>query len=139
MLVAPRAETAFLPQQAYIPLGDTLVSAAQQPALPRRRGGGSWCLTARCCRQREQLLFPEPAQPSAQAGASATDTLVAALQSVGLGAVLERVGGLDTTRDWAAELSPGEQQRLSMARLLAGRPSLAFLDEATSALDLSLE
>ena len=31
--VAPRAETAFLPQQAYIPLGDTLVSAAQQPAL----------------------------------------------------------------------------------------------------------
>ena len=139
MLVAPRAETAFLPQQAYIPLGDTLVSAAQQPALPRRRGGRSCCLTVRCCRQREQLLFPEPAQPSAQAGASATDTLVAALESVGLGAVLERVGGLDTTRDWAAELSPGEQQRLSMARLLAGRPSLAFLDEATSALDLSLE
>ena len=64
---------------------------------------------------------------------------MAALESVGLGAVLERVGGLDTTRDWAAELSPGEQQRLSMARLLAGRPSLAFLDEATSALDLSLE
>ena len=97
------------------------------------------CLTLRCCRQRDQLLFPEPAQPSAQAGASATDTLVAALESVGLGAVLERVGGLDTTRDWAAELSPGEQQRLSMARLLAGRPSLAFLDEATSALDLTLE
>ena len=139
MQVAPRAETAFLPQQAYIPLGDTLVSAAQQPALACGDDDGRCCLTLRCCRQREQLLFPEPAQPSAQAGASATDTLVAALESVGLGAVLERVGGLDTTRDWAAELSPGEQQRLSMARLLAGRPSLAFLDEATSALDLNLE
>ena len=50
-----------------------------------------------------------------------------------------RVGGLDSSRNWSAELSPGEQQRLAMARLLTGRPSLAFLDEATSALDLKLE
>ena len=50
-----------------------------------------------------------------------------------------RVGGLDNTRNWSTELSPGEQQRLAMARLLTRQPRLAFLDEATSALDLGLE
>ena len=37
------------------------------------------------------------------------------------------------------QLSPGEQQRLSAARLLLARPALAFLDEASSALDLATE
>jgi ABC-type uncharacterized transport system fused permease/ATPase subunit len=50
-----------------------------------------------------------------------------------------RVGGLETTRNWSTELSPGEQQRLAIARLLTRQPRLAFLDEATSALDLGLE
>ena len=50
-----------------------------------------------------------------------------------------RVGGLDSTRNWSTELSPGEQQRLALARLLTRQPRLAFLDEATSALDLGLE
>ena len=39
----------------------------------------------------------------------------------------------------AQQLSPGEQQRLSAARLLLARPALAFLDEASSALDLATE
>ncbi|KAG2448817.1 hypothetical protein HYH02_006168 [Chlamydomonas schloesseri] len=48
---------------------------------------------------------------------------------------------LDTTADWAASLSLGEQQRLGWARLLLARPrpALALLDEATSALDQETE
>ena len=53
--------------------------------------------------------------------------------------VCVRVGGLDSSCNWSTELSPGEQQRLAVARLLARQPGLAFLDEATSALDLGLE
>ncbi len=42
---------------------------------------------------------------------------------------------------WAGRrLSPGEQQRLSFARLLLrGRAGRVFLDEATAALDTHLE
>jgi ABC-type uncharacterized transport system fused permease/ATPase subunit len=45
--------------------------------------------------------------------------------------VLYRCGGLSAVRDWTDELSVGEQQRLSFARLIAHPVPLAFLDEAT--------
>jgi putative ATP-binding cassette transporter len=57
------------------------------------------------------------------------------LNQVGLASVLERVGGLDSERDWKSLLSLGQQQVLAFARLLVAEPAFAFLDEATSALD----
>lgn len=60
----------------------------------------------------------------------------AVLHQVQLGHLAEDI---DTDSDWAHTLSPGEQQRLGLARLLLTRPRIAFLDEATSALDEGLE
>jgi putative ATP-binding cassette transporter len=62
------------------------------------------------------------------------DRLLEVLRSVHLGAVLERVGGLDAEHDWASTLSLGEQQLLAVARLLLADPAFAFLDHTTSAL-----
>ncbi|MCY1431833.1 Vitamin B12 transport ATP-binding protein BacA [compost metagenome] len=42
---------------------------------------------------------------------------------------------LDEARHWQRLLSPGEQQRLAVARALLYAPDWLFLDEATSALD----
>ncbi|MGD1904971.1 MAG: ABC transporter ATP-binding protein/permease [Leptolyngbyaceae cyanobacterium] len=46
---------------------------------------------------------------------------------------------LDTVDDWSQRLSLGEQQRLSVARLLIQRPTYALLDEATSAVTVDQE
>ena len=46
---------------------------------------------------------------------------------------------LDEVQDWAKVFSPGEQQRIAFARLLAIKPKAVFLDEATSAVDEALE
>jgi len=58
-----------------------------------------------------------------------------ALAAVGLEAIVERVGGLDTERDWNAHLSLNERQALALARLLVVPPKFAVLDEVVTALD----
>ncbi|MGH7818064.1 MAG: ABC transporter ATP-binding protein/permease [Candidatus Binatia bacterium] len=81
---------------------------------------------------RDQLSYP-------RASGKSDEQLHEALTAVNLSNLPERFGGLDVEMNWAAVLSPGEQQRLAFARLLLNHPRYAFLDEATSALDVPNE
>ena len=46
---------------------------------------------------------------------------------------------LDDEQNWSMQMSPGEQQRLAVARALLYRPDWLFLDEATASLNDALE
>ncbi|CAK9041256.1 unnamed protein product [Durusdinium trenchii] len=80
---------------------------------------------------RQQLLYPN------QRAIKVDDShLHEILVAVGLQSVLERTKGeLDVVQRWDEQLSIGEQQRLSVARLLVHRPTFALVDEVTSAND----
>ena len=79
---------------------------------------------------REQLIYPNLRK-------NITDLEIQdALKQVNLEDLSERMGSLDTEKDWSAVLSVGEQQRLAFARILLSQPKYAILDEATSALDV---
>jgi len=78
---------------------------------------------------REALLYPH-------ANGADDATLKATLADVRLPQLADR---LDEVAHWGQRLSPGEQQRLAVARALLAKPAFLFLDEATSALDEATE
>ena len=82
---------------------------------------------------RSQLIYPSLQSPLTD------DQLLAILEQVHLPRLAERVGGLDSVRDWDKQLSVGEQQRLAFGRVLVHAPKIVILDEATSALDSANE
>lgn len=62
-----------------------------------------------------------------------------ALDLVGAGCLLERLGLDGRLGDRGARVSAGERQRLALARAVLRRPRLLILDEATNALDVAAE
>jgi vitamin B12/bleomycin/antimicrobial peptide transport system ATP-binding/permease protein len=62
------------------------------------------------------------------------DQKTAVLGALGLESVIERTGGLDVERDWDDTLSLGEQQLLSVARVVLAAPRFVFLERPRTAL-----
>jgi putative ATP-binding cassette transporter len=58
--------------------------------------------------------------------------LIAALRDVGLAKLSEQ---LEAVAHWGQQMSPGEQQRVGVARAILNSPDYLFLDEATASLD----
>lgn len=68
----------------------------------------------------------------AEIGSFSKDQVRDALAAIGLPQLADR---LDEEAHWNRMLSPGEQQRLGLARALLHAPKYLFLDEATASLD----
>src|SRR2546427_134749 len=62
------------------------------------------------------------------------EQIASSLHELGLESVLERMAGLDVERDWDDALSLGEQQLLSVARVVLATPRFAFLERPRTAL-----
>ena len=61
------------------------------------------------------------------------ERILSAIHDGGLDSVVERAGGLDAEHDWPTILSLGEQQELTVLRLILARPSFAVLDRVSTA------
>ncbi|VDD94476.1 unnamed protein product [Enterobius vermicularis] len=88
----------------------------------------------------QQLCFPDTFC-EAEIPREEVNEILTIFEALKLQKLLDRCGGLDKTVDfeWQETLTPGEQQRLSFARMLYKRPLLAILDEATSSVDIGTE
>ncbi len=78
----------------------------------------------------EAILFPDKKQPELERQVEQI------LRDCNLDHLIPR---LHEKAAWSEQFSPGEQQRISFARILLHRPDWVFLDESTSMLDLGNE
>jgi putative ATP-binding cassette transporter len=78
---------------------------------------------------KEALFYPNPVM--------ADDVILkSTLKIIGLSRLENQ---LNENKNWAQELSQGEQQLIAFARVLLVKPDILFLDEATAALDEETE
>jgi len=110
-------------------------------------GGGK---AAREARRRLQLVFQDPfsaLDPRMSIGDSIAEALRASGRAFSRDARVARVRELltlvhldpDRAGDTPAAFSGGQRQRVTIARALAGEPSVLIADEITSALDVSVQ
>ena len=123
----------FIPQRPYMPLGSLRIQLLY-PRLHMINDDGLI----------DETLTPPHDGPSSSSSSSlargvSDEELVMALERVNLASLPGRVGGLGAEIEWISSLSLGEQQRLSLARVLLHQPDIVFLDESTSALDVDNE
>ncbi|KAL1921730.1 uncharacterized protein VTP21DRAFT_10372 [Calcarisporiella thermophila] len=118
-------------------------SSRGRVALPRREGTREPILFLP---QTSYLVFgslrDQITYPSILAADAVPDEEVDRLLNlVNLSHLSEMVESYDTAygQEWSKMLSPGEQQRLSFARIFFWKPIFAVLDEATSAMDPRIE
>ncbi len=78
---------------------------------------------------KEALIFPDK-------GEIDDAKLIAVLKACDLPELISRLHDVSM---WSEQLSPGELQRVAIARVLLTKPDWVFLDESTSALDLPHE
>ncbi|KAJ2723831.1 hypothetical protein GGI07_002370 [Coemansia sp. Benny D115] len=128
-----RPSIMFLPQTPYIVAGSLRDQIMYPGSFWERRAGGDDVADTLCA-----------AQPPACTDAE----LIGLLETVGLSHLLRQLeasaddGVFDSVfsvQFWLRALSPGEQQKMSVARVLFWRPWFACLDECTSSLDVSSE
>lgn len=88
----------------------------------------------------QQLCFPAVMDHD-QLTADEMEKAESILHFLDLDFFIQRCGGLDHPVDfeWQDTLTPGEQQRLSFARVLYYKPVIAVLDEATSSVGVEVE
>jgi vitamin B12/bleomycin/antimicrobial peptide transport system ATP-binding/permease protein len=72
--------------------------------------------------------------PTGREGAIGDEQIATLLRGLDLEGVLERMGGLDVERDWDNALSLGEQQLLSVARVVLAAPRFVFLERPRATL-----
>ncbi len=89
----------------------------------------------------EQIIYPQYESGEPHNDLISENEIRNLLEMVNLGHIFERYQShLYTKRvNWEVILSPGEQQRIAMARLFFHRPIFAILDEATSSVEEKIE